>query len=173
MADVCSTYHAFSLRTRLWCREVHVPRVPSRSCSQAVSKPVWHIPLLCIQWKTPDNGQWNCPKHVEFYCKNKFGKLLHLVGFVIRIYHEARPPERQICLLHVSNIMCSSSGRPLVLAVCYGMFVVYLCKQSSRWKDVLDMHGKHTMHVPMVFLMKNTWCSKHVEDTKDWIKPLI
>ena len=23
----------------------------------AVSKPVWHIPLLCIQWKTPDDGQ--------------------------------------------------------------------------------------------------------------------
>jgi len=23
-------------------------------------------------------------------------------------------------------------------AVLYGMFFVYLCKQSSRWKDVLD-----------------------------------
>jgi len=22
-------------------------------CEQAVSKPVWHIKLLCIQWKTP------------------------------------------------------------------------------------------------------------------------
>jgi len=41
------------------------------SCSQAVSKPVrlWHIPLLCVQWKTPDDGQRNCPKHVEFYSK--------------------------------------------------------------------------------------------------------
>jgi hypothetical protein len=27
--------------------------VPSSSCSQAVSKPVWHIPLLCVQRKTP------------------------------------------------------------------------------------------------------------------------
>ena len=36
------------------------------SCSQAVSKPVRHIPLLCVQWKTPDDGQRNCPKHVEF-----------------------------------------------------------------------------------------------------------
>jgi len=34
------------------------------SCSQAVSKLVWHIPLLCVQWKTPDNGQRNFPKHV-------------------------------------------------------------------------------------------------------------
>ena len=36
--------------------------------------------------KTPDDGQRNCPKHVEFYSKNKFEKLVHLVGFIIRIY---------------------------------------------------------------------------------------
>jgi len=58
--------------------------VPFWSCSQDVSKPVWHIPLLCIQWKTPDDGQRNCPKHVEFNSKNKFEKLLQLVGFIIR-----------------------------------------------------------------------------------------
>ena len=39
--------------------------------SQAVSKPVWHIPLLCVHWKTPDDGQRNCPKHVEFQSKKK------------------------------------------------------------------------------------------------------
>jgi len=30
--------------------------VPSWSCSQAVSKTVCHIQLLCVQWKTPDDG---------------------------------------------------------------------------------------------------------------------
>jgi hypothetical protein len=40
--------------------------------------------LLCLQWKTPDDGQMNCPKHAEFYSKNKFEKLVHLVGFIIR-----------------------------------------------------------------------------------------
>ena len=34
--------------------------------------------------KTPDDGQRNCPKHVEFYSKNTFEKLVHLVGFIIR-----------------------------------------------------------------------------------------
>jgi hypothetical protein len=34
----------------------------SWSCSQTV----WHIPLLCVQWKTPDDGQRNCTKNVEF-----------------------------------------------------------------------------------------------------------
>jgi hypothetical protein len=56
----------------------------SWSCLQAVSKPVWHTPLLCVQWKTPDDGQRNCLKHVEFHSKNKFEKLVHLVGFIIR-----------------------------------------------------------------------------------------
>ena len=79
--------------------------VPSWSCSQAVSKPVRHIPLLCVQWKTPNDGQRNCPKHVEFYSKNKFKKLMHLVGFIIRIYHDARSPERQ-----VSCMLWSTSG---------------------------------------------------------------
>jgi hypothetical protein len=25
--------------------------------------------ILCVQCKTPDDGQRNCPKHVEFYSK--------------------------------------------------------------------------------------------------------
>jgi len=46
--------------------------------------------------KPPNDGQRNCPKHVEFYSKNKFEKLEHLVGFIIRIYRNERSPERQI-----------------------------------------------------------------------------
>ena len=43
--------------------------------------------------KTPDDGQRNCPKHLEFYSKNKFEKLVHLVGFIIRIPRDARSRE--------------------------------------------------------------------------------
>ena len=57
------------------------------------SKPVWHIPLLCVQWKTPDDGQRNCPKHVVLF-QTKFEKLVHLVGFITRIYHDERSLER-------------------------------------------------------------------------------
>jgi hypothetical protein len=73
-----------------------VTAVPSWSCLQAVCKTVWHIPLLFAQWKTPDDGQRNCPKHVELHSKNKFEKLVFLVGFVIRICHDARSRERKI-----------------------------------------------------------------------------
>ena len=63
------------------------------------------MPLLCLQWKTPDGGQRNCPKHVEFYSKNKFEKLVHLVGFIIRIYHDTRLPELQIRIRYTCQIL--------------------------------------------------------------------
>ena len=52
---------------------------------------------VCTVKTTPDDGQRNSPKHVEFYSKNKFEKLVHLVGF-IRIYHDARSHEHQILM---------------------------------------------------------------------------
>ena len=76
----------------------------SWSCSQAVSKPVWHIPLLCVRWKTADDGQRNCLKHVEFYSKNKFERLVHLIGFIIRIYHDARSSECHIPPTHMREM---------------------------------------------------------------------
>jgi len=51
------------------------------------SNGICHSSLMCVQGETPDDaGQKNCPKHVEFYSKNKFEKLVHTVGFIVRIY---------------------------------------------------------------------------------------
>jgi len=64
------------------------------------SNGICHTDLLkaCEQDQDgPDDGQRNCPKHIEFYFqKNKFEKLVHLVGFITRIYHDARSHEREI-----------------------------------------------------------------------------
>ena len=83
-----SVIRSFSLYTQQWCMSYRLcwPLVSRSicSCSQAVSKPVWHIPLLCVQWKTPNDGQRNFPKLVDFHSKNKFEKLVHLVGFILR-----------------------------------------------------------------------------------------
>jgi hypothetical protein len=43
---------------------------------------IYHC-YVCSE-KTPDDGQRNCPKHVDFYSKNTSEKLVHLVGFIIR-----------------------------------------------------------------------------------------
>ena len=37
----------------------------------------------------------------RLYSKNKFEKLVYLVGFIIRICHDARSPERQFATMHV------------------------------------------------------------------------
>ena len=74
-----SIIRSFSLYTQQYIQ------VMLTACSQAVSKPVWHLPLVGVQWKAPDDGQRNCPKYVEFYSKNKFEKLVHLVGFIVRM----------------------------------------------------------------------------------------
>ena len=90
-----------------WTVPLPIIRSLLTALKQAVSKHVWHIPLLSVQWKTPDDGQRNRPKHIEFYSKNKFEKLVHLVGSIIRIYHDARSSEHQIplkcCLVHENN----------------------------------------------------------------------
>ena len=72
-------------------------------CSQLASWLLASCQQRCMTYhccvysnKTPDDGQRNCPKHVEFYSKNKFEKLVHLVGFIIRFYEDARSPEHQI-----------------------------------------------------------------------------
>jgi len=41
-------------------------------------------------------------KNIEFYSKNKFEELEHLVGFIIRIYHDAWSPEGQGSSAHTS-----------------------------------------------------------------------
>jgi len=82
-----------------------------------------------VQWKTPDDGQRNCPKHVEFPDKNKFGKISASVGFVTRkrgrylIWQRDPEDEGATFLRHISNCLSVdkalhstesvSSARPL------------------------------------------------------------
>ena len=57
------------------------------SCQQTCM--TYTIAVCTVKKKTPDDGKRNCPKHVEFPSKNKFEKLMHLVGFIIRHSHVA------------------------------------------------------------------------------------
>jgi len=119
---------------------------PSWSCSQTI----WHIPLLCVQWKTPDDGQRNCPKHVDFYSKNKFQKLVHLVGFIMRIYHDTRSPERQVsnmCVTaqHSDPVSLHEHGKMnqsyVQYSVCYSTTFSVATFMRRRW----DLRGWGTL----------------------------
>ena len=56
----------------------------SWSCSKAVYKPVWHIPLPSVQWM----NSWRWTDELSETCRvswqNKFVKLMHLFGFIIK-----------------------------------------------------------------------------------------
>ena len=57
---------------------------PGWSCSTAVYKPVWHIPVPSVQWI---NFWWwaeELPETCRVSCRSKFGKLVHLLGFTIK-----------------------------------------------------------------------------------------
>jgi len=86
--------------------------------------------LLCVQWKTPDDEQRNSPKHVEFYSKNRLEKLVHLVGFIIRIYHDARSPKRQIIIIII--YLC------LLLLLLYSAVMPYWNNKINQLKHKIE-----------------------------------
>jgi hypothetical protein len=59
-------------------------QLSSRTCLKAVYKPVWHIPLLSVQWI----NSWRWTDELSETCRvswqNKFVKLVHLVGFITK-----------------------------------------------------------------------------------------
>jgi len=71
--------------------------------------------LLCVQCRTPDDGQRYCPKHVEFYSESKFQKLVFLVGFSIRIYHDAWSSE---CQKQNSNLLIKKNSVAMIYDRC-------------------------------------------------------
>jgi len=72
----------------------------------------------------------SCPKHVEFYSKIKFKKLVHLIGFIIRLFHDARSPERQILLFRLTNTKISKGT-------------------SHRWLKVIRIDDKLKLSCPL------------------------
>ena len=59
---------------------------------------------MCTVKKTPDNGQRNCSKHVEFHSKNKYEKLVHLVGFYYTNFSTMHGHMNVKSFLNVCNI---------------------------------------------------------------------
>jgi len=77
-----SIIRSYSLYTQQWYISYRFAR--------KLSANLYDIYHCCVysEKKTLDDGQTKCPKHVEFYSKNKnkFEKFVRLVGFIIRRY---------------------------------------------------------------------------------------
>ena len=80
---------------------------PSWSCSKAVYKPEMTYTIAACTVK----NSWWWTKELCETCtasfQNKFEKLVHLVGFIIRICHDARSRERKIQLSLFELISCN------------------------------------------------------------------
>ena len=77
-----STVRSFLLYTQQWYMSHRFAVSLVANCQQTCM--TYTIAVFTVK-KTPDDGQRNCPKHVKFYSKNKFEKLVQLVGFITRI----------------------------------------------------------------------------------------
>jgi hypothetical protein len=91
--------------------------------------------LLCIQYQTLDDGQKTCPKHVEFYSKNKFKKLAHLVGFIIRIYPF-------LFVLYI--LICYTKQYPILYRVIHEIWTsmqMQSKKVSGNMAPILNVYG--------------------------------
>ena len=119
-----SIIRSFSLYTHQWYmsyRFTDILRAGSGRSSFLI------LLASCVLWKTPDDGQRNCPKHVEFYSKNKFEKLVHSFVSIIRIYHHARSPERQIDPVTVTLIISPTLWHPMDIRG----FLLYFCNGNT------------------------------------------
>ena len=107
----------------------------------ADSKPVWHIRLLCLQWKTADDRQSNCPKHVEFYSKNKFENLGHVVAFIVSSFES-------IILILVTkhrnfawDTQVKQRSKLRFVLVCYNHVTTLKNSLSKRREPFSQRHG--------------------------------
>jgi hypothetical protein len=128
------------------------------SCLQAISKPVWHIPLLSANlYDIYLCCQKNCMTYTIAVCTVKISRWwTEELSETCRV-HSKNKFEKLVCIYLV------------LLQEIYGISFRHPYKQSGSRKDVLEscmwMHERNTIQLHVqVFLRMNTWCSKHVED---------
>jgi hypothetical protein len=109
---LCPSSGVYSLHTQQWYMSYRfvdsfrAGPIPSWSCSKAVcTVPVWHIPLLSVQWI---NSWWwteELSETCRVSCQNKFVKLVQVVGFIIKeICYVARSHERGMHFVKFWNV---------------------------------------------------------------------
>jgi len=125
--------------------------VPSWSWSQASSVLILlaSCQQTCMTYTiavcTVKNSWWctvELPETCKFYSKNKFEKLVHLVGFIIKIYHDARSPERQIGLLVRYLLFLSDFNDTWIFCTDFRkIFKFQISLKSRRWEPSCCMRA--------------------------------
>jgi len=110
--------------------------------------------------KSPDDGQRNCPKHVEFYSKNIFEKLVHLVGFIIR----TTVNHIWIFVVLCKIVILRNAGRNMLVKILWTKYIintkvhlldiyVFAIRLMQGRRNVL----KYFIHIRSAFWLSKTW----------------
>ena len=113
------------------------------SCSKAVYKPVWHIPLLSVQWI---NFWWWTDELSEtctVSCQNEFVKFVQLFGFIVKKFVTMHGHTN----VKFIKILYPGVWFPLrILTNIWWTFSVLFCRFNKRrsvwvWNLVADTEG--------------------------------
>jgi hypothetical protein len=130
---VFRTVHSAMVYVTQVCRNFRAG--PTWSCSKAVYKPLWHVPLLRVQWI---NSWWLTEELSEtggFSCQNKFVKLVNLVGFIIKRLAYSRCGDEISTSKHVR---ISVKRRPISLYTCVSEYgILTYTSTTNEWQTTL------------------------------------
>jgi hypothetical protein len=159
---VCPSSGVYSLYTQQWYMSYRfVDSVPSWSCSKAVYKPVWHTPLLSVQWI---NSWWwtdELPETCGVSCPNKFVKLVRLVGFITKKFVTMHGHMNVLLRYTVTWTYCYDARSHERIFTMHGHMNVLLrytvtwtyCYDARSHESIVTMHG----HMNVFLRCTVTW----------------
>jgi hypothetical protein len=108
---------------------------------------VWHVPLLSVQWTTPDDGQRNCPNHVEFHFQNKIWEISASSWFYYKeICHNTRVTWTQFVTTHGSHErkLSQHTGHMNTIVSQHTGHMNAICHNTRvTWTQFVTTHGSH------------------------------
>jgi len=114
---VCPSSGVYSLYTQKWYMSYRFV-----DSFRAVYKPVWHIPLLNVQWL----NSWWWTDELSETCRvswqNKFVKLVHLVGSITK----------KFVMMHGQMNEKKTSLFQYFIIMCYGLLTAFLSSSNNR-----------------------------------------
>jgi hypothetical protein len=131
---------------------------PGLSCSKAVFKPVWNIPVSSVQFI---NSWWwaeELPETCRVSCRSKFGKLVNLVGFVIKKFVTMHDHMNVLLRCTVTWTYCyDAPSHERIVTMHVHMNVLLRC--TDTWTYCYDARSHErivTMHGHMNVLLRCT-----------------
>ena len=133
---------------------------PSWSCSKAVYKPVWHIPLLSVQWI----NSWWWPDELSetrrVSWQNKLMKLVLLVGFITKHNYIIKVYITTVCLCYLFYLFIYLFMHLFIYIYIY--LFIYLFIYCNWVRDLtVPMHLGHNwwaLCVPYQFMVALLLC---------------